>query len=130
VFRARIKANGRAVFAVQIGDEPAWYTDKYPLICSGCDADVHGKGTYVKRNGASYRAHFALNPKTSHEATCPFNPIEVITSIARGAKDLAHVKDGVLKLTLPGSVEDLAPPEPTAPETPEHAATAQKEGGE
>lgn len=110
MFRARVKDSGREVLAVQIGDGPVWYTAKHPLICSRCDAGVHGKGTYVKRNGASYRAHFALNPRTSHEASCPFNPVEFITSIARETQGLAHVDDGVLKLTLPGDVEDLAPP--------------------
>ncbi|MFF4205772.1 hypothetical protein ACFYZ8_34555 [Streptomyces sp. NPDC001668] len=126
MFRARIKDSGREVFAAQIGDKPAWYTDKQPLICSKCNAGVHGKGTYVKRNGASYRAHFALNPRTSHEEACPFNPVEFIASIARGAKDLAHVEDGVLKLTLPGDVEDLAPPPQQAnPHLPPHAVTAQ-----
>lgn len=119
MFRARIKDSGREVFAAQIDAEPAWYTAKHPLICSGCTAGVHGKGTYVKRNGASYRSHFALNPKTSHEATCRFNPVGFITSIARGARDLAHVEDGVLKLTLPGDVEDLAPAEPDAPAAPQ-----------
>lgn len=109
MFRARIKDSGRVVFAAQIADEPAWYTAKRPLICFSCAAGVHGKSTYVKRNGASYRAHFALNPKSSHEATCPLNPIEFITSIAHGAQDLAYVEDGILKLALPGDVEDLAP---------------------
>lgn len=127
MYRARIKDSGRGVLAVQIDDKPAWYTDKHPLICSMCGAGVHGKGTYAKRNGASYRAHFALNPKTSHEATCPFNPVELITSIARGAKDLAHVEDGVLKLTLPADVKDLAPPpQQTDPQLPPHAVTGQK----
>ncbi|QIB49559.1 OB-fold nucleic acid binding domain-containing protein [Streptomyces aureoverticillatus] len=109
MYRARIKDSGRHVFAVQIGDEPDWYTGKHKLICWKCDAGVHGKGTYVKRNGASYRAHFALNPKTTHAETCPFNPVDVIASIARGAQDLAHVDDGVLKLTLPGDLGDMAP---------------------
>ncbi|MCL3999245.1 hypothetical protein, partial [Streptomyces lavenduligriseus] len=126
MYRARIKDSGREVFAVQIGDQPTWYTAKHPLICSTCSAGVHGKGTYVKRNGSSYRAHFALNPRAAHEATCPFNPVEFITSIAQGAQDLAHVEDGVLKLTLPSDVEDLASPQQTAPEGPPHAVTGQQ----
>ncbi|MFE0775390.1 hypothetical protein [Streptomyces sp. NPDC058861] len=126
MYRARIKDSGREVFAVQIGDQPAWYTAKHPLTCSTCSAGVHGKGTYVKRDGSSYRAHFALNPRAAHEPSCPCNPVEFITSIARGAQDLAHVEDGVLKLTLPSNVEDLAPPEQTRPEGLPHAVTGQQ----
>lgn len=126
MYRARIKDSGQRVSAVEIDGKPAWYTGKQPLICSMCAAGVHGKGTYVKRSGASYRSHFALNPKTSHEETCPFNPVEFITSIAQGAKNLAHVEDGVLKLTLPGDVEDLAPPEQADPGSPPYSVTAQK----
>jgi hypothetical protein len=114
------------VSADRIDAEPAWYTGKHPLICWKCDAGVHAKGTYVKRNGASYRAHFALNPKTGHEAGCPFNPVEVITSIARDAQDLAHVEDGVLKLTLPGAMEDLAPPPQADPTSAPGAVTARR----
>ncbi len=127
MFRARIKDSGRHVFAAQIDSEPAWYTGKDQLICWKCEAGVHGTGTYVKRNGASYRAHFALNPRTGHEETCPFNPVEFITSIAEGAQDLAHVDDGVLMLTLPGVLEDLAPiPEQAETELPLHAVTARQ----
>ncbi|MEU8545250.1 hypothetical protein AB0C52_35505 [Streptomyces sp. NPDC048717] len=126
MYRARIKDSGREVFAVQIGDQPAWYTAKHPLICSTCSASVHGKGTYVKRTGSSHRAHFALNPRADHETSCPFNPVEFITSIARGAQELAHVEDGVLKLTLPGDVEDLAPPEQKGLEGLPHAVTGQQ----
>ncbi|UDM05400.1 hypothetical protein [Streptomyces longhuiensis] len=127
MYRARIKDNGLHVFAVQIDNEPAWYTDKHKLICWTCDAGVNAKGTYVKRNGASYRAHFALNPNTRHTATCPFNPVEVITSIAQGAQGLAHVDDGVLKLTLPGDLADVAPvPDETKPELPPQDVRAQQ----
>ncbi|WP_435060498.1 hypothetical protein [Streptomyces sp. bgisy060] len=124
--RARIKDNGQQIFASQIGDQPAWYTAKHSLTCSTCSAGVHGKGTYVKRNGSSYRAHFALNPRAAHETTCPFNPTEFIASIARDAQDLAHVEDGVLKLALPGDVQDLTPPEQTDPDGPPHAVTGQQ----
>ncbi|MFB8000111.1 OB-fold nucleic acid binding domain-containing protein [Streptomyces sp. NPDC056002] len=127
MYRARIKDNGAHVFAVQIDNEPAWYTDKHKLTCWKCDAAVNAKGTYVKRNGASYRAHFALNPNTRHTATCPFNPVEVITSIAQGAQGLAHVDDGVLKLTLPGDLKDVAPvPDETKPLLPPQDVTAQQ----
>ncbi|MEV1042374.1 hypothetical protein AB0J01_38045 [Streptomyces sp. NPDC050204] len=127
MFRARVKDGGREVLAARIDDGPVWYTGKQPLVCTMCDAGVHGKGTYVKRNGASYRAHFALNPKTSHEETCPFNPVEFITSVARGAQDLAHVQDGVLKLTLPGDVEGLAPlPDQADPHPPQNAVSARR----
>ncbi|MFB6881436.1 hypothetical protein ACFCY8_11450 [Streptomyces noursei] len=112
---------------MQIEGEPAWYTGKLPLICWKCDAGVHGKGTYVKGNGASYRAHFALNPRTSHAQTCPFNPVKFITTLAQGAQGMAHVEDGVLRLTLPDSLEDLAPvPEPTGPPQPPDEATARR----
>ncbi|MFB8000145.1 hypothetical protein ACFC4G_46180 [Streptomyces sp. NPDC056002] len=81
----------------------------------------------MKRNGASYRAHFALNPNTRHTATCPFNPVEVITSIAQGVQGLAHVDDGVLKLTLPGDLKDVAPvPDETKPLLPPQDVTAQQ----
>ncbi|MFF9786347.1 hypothetical protein [Streptomyces nigrescens] len=127
MFRARLKDSGRDVFAVQIDGEPAWYTGKHPLICWKCDAGVHGKGTYVKGNGASYRAHFALNPRTSHTQTCPFNPVEFVTTLAQGSQGLAHVDDGVLRLTLPNSLSDLAPgPEPTGPQQPPAEATGRR----
>ncbi|MEU5836399.1 hypothetical protein ABZ820_22395 [Streptomyces diacarni] len=109
MFRARLKGSGRDVFAVQIDDEPAWYTGKHPLLCGECDASVHGKGTYVKGNGASYRAHFALNPKAKHAPACSFNPVEFLTTLAQAAQGLAHVQDGVLRLTLPNNLADLGP---------------------
>ncbi|RII07977.1 hypothetical protein DSC45_34240 [Streptomyces sp. YIM 130001] len=125
--RARIKDGQRPVSAKQIDSEPVWYTNKHELICSTCDAAVHGTGTYVKRNGASYRAHFALNPNARHAQSCPLNPIAVITSIAQGAQGLAQVDDGVLKLTLPSDVKALAPgPVDMQPQLPPPGVTAQQ----
>ncbi|MFB8000146.1 hypothetical protein ACFC4G_46185 [Streptomyces sp. NPDC056002] len=44
MYRARTRDNGLHVFAVQIDNEPVWYTDKRKLICWKCDAGVNAKG--------------------------------------------------------------------------------------
>ncbi|WP_189177612.1 hypothetical protein [Streptomyces lasiicapitis] len=111
--RARVEKTKRHVFAYQIAGEYAEALKRTPLICWKCASAVVSVVGYTKRNGSTYRAQFRLAPSTEHEGTCPLNPTTVITAIAHGAHDLAHVDDsGVLRLTLPKDLTGLpeAPP--------------------
>jgi hypothetical protein len=107
VHKARIERTGQAVFAYEIDRQPPWRGED--LVCweLDCGSPVREVGGYTKRDGTPYKAYFRLKTNVEHQAGCPLNPVEVITSIAQGSEGLATVDKGVLRLTLP---QDLAGP--------------------
>ncbi|MFE2175809.1 hypothetical protein [Kitasatospora sp. NPDC059462] len=80
-----------------------------PLRCRYCPSRVEGVGAHFRGkdgpNPTKVGAHFRLAGGHQHEAGCAYNPVEVLTAIARGSCGLAQAEDGGrLRLVMPGDL--------------------------